>query len=177
MSRVGKKPVLIPAAVTVSHNAGNVEVKGPKGNLSRIFPNNVNIAIVDNSVVVTPVDDSKHSLAMWGTTRNLINNMVIGVSVGFTQILDIIGVGFKAATDGKILTISLGYSHEIKYIIPSGIAIKMGKPTEIEISGADKEEVGKVSADIIKLRKHDPYKGKGIRKRGAYVLRKEGKKK
>lgn len=178
MSRVGKAPVAIPSGVTVTVGAGEVAVKGSKGELKYKTSSEVSVEVKDGKVVVTPRDKrNKRSRTLWGTTRNRINSMVDGVSKGFTVRMEIQGVGFRAAADKNYLTMALGYSHEIKYAIPAGIEIKCEKPTNIAVSGFDKALVGQVAAEIRALRKPEPYKGKGIRYENEYVRQKEGKKK
>jgi len=178
MSRVGKAPVAIPSGVTVTVGTGEVSVKGAKGELKMKTSPEVNIEVKDSNVLVLPRDKaSKRSRTFWGTTRNQINNMVIGVSDGYTVRLEIQGVGFRAAADKQYLTLALGFSHEIKYAIPEGIEIKCEKPTSVAVSGFDKKLVGQVAAEIRELRKPEPYKGKGVRYEDEYVRIKEGKKK
>jgi len=178
MSRVGKLPVAIPSGVTVNVIGGDVAVKGAKAELKQSFGSEVSIEVKDGKVIVLPRDkNSKRSRAVWGMSRNIIRNMVEGVSKGFTRKLEINGVVFRAASDKHYLTLSLGYSHEIKYAIPAGIEIKCEKPTLVAISGFDKRLVGQVAAEIRALRKPEPYKGKGVRYEGEYVRQKEGKKK
>lgn len=177
MSRVGKNPVEIPSGVNVTVKDGMVTVKGSKGELKQSYTQEVTIEAKDNQVVVTPKAKDGRSRAMWGLYRALINNMVKGVTEGFTKKLEIQGVGYRSAVDNKFLTINLGFSHEIKYSIPEGIDIKCEKPTLIAISGISKELVGQVAAEIRALRKPEPYKGKGVRYEGEYVRQKEGKKK
>lgn len=178
MSRVGKQPVAIPSGVTVTVASGEVAVKGGKGELKTKLSPEVTVEVADGRVIVLPVNkEDKRSRAMWGTTRNQVNNMVEGVSKGFSVKLEIQGVGFRAAADKNYLTLSLGFSHEIKFAIPTGIAIACPKPTEIIVSGFDKRLVGQVAAEIRSLRKPEPYKGKGVRYEGEYVRQKEGKKK
>ncbi|MEZ5690589.1 MAG: 50S ribosomal protein L6 [Rickettsiales bacterium] len=178
MSRVGKHPVVIPSGVTVTVDAGEIAVKGAKGELKAPVSSSVNVTVDDGKVIVLPVNKSdKHSRAMWGTTRSQLNNMVDGVSKGFTVELEIQGVGFRAAADKNYLTLSLGFSHEIKYAIPEGISIVCEKPTSVAISGFDKRLIGQVAAEIRALRKPEPYKGKGVRKKGEFVRKLEGKKK
>lgn len=178
MSRVGKQPVAIPSGVTVNVSGLEVAVKGAKTELKHRLAPEVTVEVKDGKVWVLPKNKKdQRSRAMWGTSRNVINNMVTGVSKGFTQRLEINGVGFRASVDKGMLTIALGYSHEIKYAIPAGIEIKAEKPTLIVVSGADKNVVGQVSAEIRALRKPEPYKGKGVRYEGEYVRQKEGKKK
>lgn len=178
MSRVGKAPVAIPSGVTVNVNGLDIAVKGKNGELKQKLSPDVTVEVKDGNVIILPIDkDSQRARAMWGTYRNVIRNMVEGVSAGFTTKLEINGVGYRAAVDKNYLTIALGFSHEIKYAIPAGIEIKCEKPTSIAISGADKRMVGQVASEIRALRKPEPYKGKGVRYENEYVRRKEGKKK
>ncbi|MDX2112750.1 MAG: 50S ribosomal protein L6 [Alphaproteobacteria bacterium] len=178
MSRVGKAPVAIPSGVTVSVNPSEITVKGAKGEMKYKTSPEVSVEVKDGKVLVLPRDkNNKRSRTFWGTTRNQINNMVEGVSKGFTVKMEILGVGYRAAADKNYLTMALGYSHEIKYAIPAGIEIKCEKPTSIAVSGFDKKLVGQVAAEIRALRKPEPYKGKGIRYENEYVRKKEGKKK
>lgn len=178
MSRVGKKPVAIPSGVTVSVSASEIAVKGSKGELKVQLSPEVSVEVKDGKVIVEPVNKANpRSRAMWGTIRNRVNNMVEGVSKGYTTRLEIQGVGYRAAADKNFLTLALGYSHEIKYAIPAGITIACEKPTSIAISGSDKVLVGQTAAEIRALRKPEPYKGKGVRYEGEYVRQKEGKKK
>lgn len=178
MSRVGKLPVAIPQGVTVTVSGHDIAVKGAKGEMKFRSSPEVTVSVADGKVLVKPRDkkDSR-SRTMWGTTRNQLSNMVTGVSAGFTTRMEIQGVGFRASADKNYLTISLGFSHEIKYAIPAGIEIKAEKPTTLAISGFDKKLVGQVAAEIRELRKPEPYKGKGVRYEGEYVRQKEGKKK
>lgn len=177
MSRVGKLPVAIPQGVTVTVNGQDVAVKGGKGELKTKVAPEVTVEVKDGKVWVRPISKATRARTMWGTYRNQINNMVEGVSKGFTVRLEIQGVGYRAAADKNFLTLALGFSHEIKYAIPAGIEIKCEKPTSIAITGHDKALVGQIAAEIRKLRKPEPYKGKGVRKEGEYVRQKEGKKK
>lgn len=177
MSRVGKAPVSIPEGVKVEINGSVVNTTGKMGKLSTTFPPEVKLVNSGASITVEPVNDNKRSRAMWGLSRTLLNNMVVGVSEGFEKKLEIIGVGYKAAVEDKYLTLNLGYSHDVKLEIPEGITIKAIKPTLLSIAGHDKQRVGEVAALIIKQRPPEPYKGKGIRHEGAKVRRKEGKKK
>ena len=164
--------------MTVTVNAGEVVVKGGKGEIKYKTSPEVSVEVKDGKVLVLPRDKSDmRSRTFWGTTRNRISNMVTGVSAGYTVRMEIQGVGFRAAADKNYLTMALGYSHEIKYAIPAGIEIKCETPTSIAVSGFDKELVGQVAAEIRALRKPEPYKGKGIRYENEYVRRKEGKKK
>jgi len=177
MSRVGKKPIAIPSGVTVTVNGRDVAVKGAKGELKTRLASEVTVEVKDGKAWVKPVSKETRARTMWGTSRNVLNNMVAGVSKGFTVRLEIQGVGFRAAADKNYLSMSLGFSHEIKFAIPAGIEIKCEKPTSITITGFDKKLVGEIAAEIRALRKPEPYKGKGVRKEGEYVRQKEGKKK
>ncbi len=177
MSRMGKKPVAILEGVNVSFQDQTVTAKGPKGELSMTITGDVNISIDDGFVNVTPANDTKRARAMWGTTRSNIDNLVIGVKEGFSKTLEITGVGFKAAVQKNSLRMSLGFSHEVVIIIPEGLDVKCPKPTIIEIAGANKQQVGEMAAQIRRLRKPEPYKGKGVKYMGEEIRRKEGKKK
>ncbi|MFQ5958404.1 MAG: 50S ribosomal protein L6 [Alphaproteobacteria bacterium] len=177
MSRVGKHPVAIPGGVEVALAGQAVTVKGKLGELSATLPPEVEVAIEDNNVWVRPRSDSARAHAMWGTSRSMVNNMVTGVSEGFKIDLEISGVGYRAASDGKELTLQLGFSHDIHYPIPEGIKIACERPTMISVSGADRQRVGQVAAEIRAYRKPEPYKGKGIKYAGERIRRKEGKKK
>jgi len=177
MSRLGKLPVEIPASVSVAIADDHVQIKGPKGELKTLITGDVNVTFDDGKVWVKPANDSKRSRAMWGTVRSNVKNVVQGVTDGFVKQLEINGVGFRSAVAGNVLTLFLGFSHEIKYIVPAGIEVKCEKPTLIVISGSCKQKVGQVAAEIRALRKPEPYKGKGVRYVGEYVRMKEGKKK
>ena len=178
MSRVGKYPVTIPAGVTVVINDNTVTAKGKLGELSCSFDaSHVAAKLEENAVRVSPLSDSKQSRALWGTTRANINTMIKGVSEGFTRNLELLGVGYKARVEGTKLILSLGYSHDVIFPAPEGVKIACPSATNISISGADKQLVGQVAAEIREFRKPEPYKGKGIRKEGEYVRRKAGKKK
>jgi large subunit ribosomal protein L6 len=177
MSRIGKLPITLPAGTKADFLNNSVKISGKLGELKLNYVNDVIIDQQDNVISIKPANDSKKAKAMWGLTRSLIFNMVKGVTEGFVQRLEVNGVGYRCAVDGKILTLFLGFSHEIKYAIPEGIDIKCEKPTLLVVSGADKQKVGQVSAVIRKLRKPEPYKGKGIKYESEKVLRKEGKKK
>jgi len=177
MSRVGKQPVAIPSGVTVSVNGSDLAVKGAKGEMKIRLAPEVTVEVKDGKAWVHPVSKATRARTMWGTYRNQLNNMVKGVSAGYTVKLEIQGVGFRASADKNYLTMALGFSHEIKFAIPAGIEIKCEKPTSISISGFDKKLIGQVAAEIRSLRKPEPYKGKGVRKVGEYVRTKEGKKK
>ncbi|RYE58288.1 MAG: 50S ribosomal protein L6 [Rhizobiaceae bacterium] len=177
MSRTGKKPIVPVSGVTVTINDRTVTAKGPKGEQSLTLMDIVNAKQTDDGIVVEPANDTKEARAAWGTTRALINNMVVGVEKGFEKKLQIQGVGYRAAMQGKDLKLSLGFSHEVVYETPKGITIATPTQTEVTISGADKQQVGQVAANIRAYRKPEPYKGKGVRYVGEYIARKEGKKK
>jgi large subunit ribosomal protein L6 len=177
MSRVGKKPVPVPSGVTANVNGQNVAVKGAKGELSFVVPEEVVVALDGGEIKVDPRDESKRARAMWGMSRAMINNLVAGVSKGFERKLEITGVGYKAAVVGKNVQLSLGYSHDVHYPIPAGVAITTPKPTEIAIVGIDKRQIGQIAAEIRALRPPEPYKGKGVKYAGEFIFRKEGKKK
>ncbi len=177
MSRIGKKPVAIPAGVTASMNDGVLWVKGPKGELSMPMVDEVLYALEDGAVSVTPANKSTKSRSFWGMQRTLVQNLIDGVSQGFQKVLEINGVGYRANVQGQILKLQLGFSHDVDFAIPEGIDIKTPDNTTVEISGMDKQKVGQVAAEIRRWRKPEPYKGKGIKYRGEYIFRKEGKKK
>lgn len=177
MSRVGKNPVKVPSGVTVNVSGQEVTAKGKLGQLNMVFGPDVALSLEGDNVWVKPRDQSKRSRMMWGMARNMVNNMVNGVATGYTVNLDINGVGYRAAVQGKKLNMQLGYSHDISYAIPDGITIKCDKPTAISITGADRQKVGQVAAEIRGYRKPEPYKGKGIKYDNETILRKEGKKK
>ena len=177
MSRVGKKPVAVPAGVTASVTGQHVKVKGSKGELFFDVPPEVIVAMDGGMITVTPKAQDNRSRAMWGTSRAQVQNLMLGVTQGFEKKLEITGVGYKAAVQGKILKLSLGYSHDIDYEIPAGVSIVTPKPTEINISGIDKQVVGQTAAEIRDYRGPEPYKGKGVRYAGEFIFRKEGKKK
>jgi large subunit ribosomal protein L6 len=175
MSRIGKHPVRIPAGVEVSLDGQTVSVKGKLGQLSQSLP--AEVARENGVIAVRPRGDGKRARAMWGLARTLVANMVEGVSKGFTRKLVISGVGYRAAVDGKILNLQLGYSHDIKYAVPADIQVACETPTAIAITGADRQRVGQIAAELRSFRKPEPYKGKGIRYDDEVILRKEGKKK
>jgi large subunit ribosomal protein L6 len=178
MSRVGKKPIAAVKGVDIKVAGGQVTVKGPKGELTMILSDEVSVKVDNGEVNIEARNPSERkSKAMWGTTRANIQNMIVGVTTGFTKDLELQGVGYRAALKGKDLELSLGYSHPVVYKAPAGITFASAKPTEIKISGADKQTVGQVAAEIRAWRPPEPYKGKGVRKVGEYVRRKEGKKK
>lgn len=176
MSRIGKLPVSVPAGVEVSINGNEVTVKGPKGELTRSFYSALTIEQAeDNSIVVSRPDDERESRAQHGLTRTLINNMVIGVSEGYSKTLELVGVGYRAAVKGDKLEMNLGFSHPVIVEKPEGINFECPDQAKIVVSGIDKQQVGQVAADIRKWRKPEPYKGKGIRYQGEHIRRKEGK--
>lgn len=177
MSRIGKKPVAVPAGVTAKVDGQAVAVKGSKGELRFVVPEDVVVKFEDNAIKVDPRDETKRARAMWGMSRSMIANLITGVTDGFTKKLDITGVGYKAAVVGKNLQLSLGYSHDVTYAIPAGVTIVTPKPTEISITGSDKRQVGQVAAEIRAYRGPEPYKGKGVRYSDEFIFRKEGKKK
>src|SRR5438105_2597606 len=177
MSRVGKKPVPIPAGVTANVDGQLFKVKGPKGALQLQLHQDVAAKLEGSEIKVAPVDDSKRARAMWGTYRALVANLIEGVTRGFEHKLEISGVGYRAQLQGKILQIQLGFSHDIAYPVPEGITITVPKPTEILISGIDQQKVGQVAAEIRAFRPPEPYKAKGVKYAKEYIFRKEGKKK
>ena len=179
MSRIGKKPVPVPAGVTANLEGQTLSVKGPKGTLTMTMLDDlVSTRIEDGQISVTPVNaTSQRSRAAWGMQRTNVSNLVTGVTEGFTKVLEITGVGYRAAAQGKNLKLQLGYSHDVMYAIPEGIDVKTPDPNTVEISGIDKQKVGQVAAEIRRWRKPEPYKGKGIKYRGEFIFRKEGKKK
>jgi large subunit ribosomal protein L6 len=177
MSRVGKKPVPVPAGVTATVTGQDVKMKGGKGELAFTVPDEVSVAMANGEISVQPKGLDKRSRAMWGMSRAQIANLVTGVTNGFEKKLEINGVGYKAAVQGKVLKLSLGYSHDIDYEIPAGIAIVTPRPTEIIVSGIDKQQVGQTAAEIREYRGPEPYKGKGVKYAGEFIFRKEGKKK
>lgn len=177
MSRIGKYPVEVPKGVEVAIANDVLTAKGGKGTLTVPLHESVTVSQEDGKVVVAPRDESQRSRTMWGTMRSLINNAVVGASEGFTVRLEINGVGYRAAVQGNTLNLQLGYSHDINYPIPEGIAIRCERPTLIEVSGASKQQVGQVASEIRAYRPPEPYKGKGIKYEGEMIVRKEGKKK
>ena len=178
MSRIGRMPIAVPAGVTVEIAENNkVTVKGPKGTLERVLPAEMDIKMEGSEIVVSRPNDLKKMKSLHGLTRTLIHNMVIGVTEGYEKKLEINGVGYRAQKQGKKLVLSLGYSHPVEMEAPAGITIEVPAPNKIVVSGADKEVVGAVAADIRKWRKPEPYKGKGVKYVGEYIRRKEGKKK
>jgi large subunit ribosomal protein L6 len=177
MSRIGKKAIAIPSGVTASVEGQTVKMKGPKGALQLVVPDEIEVKMDKGSIKVDPRTETKRARAMWGTSRTLVANLVAGVTKGFENKLEITGVGYRATIQGKNLQIALGYSHDVIFPIPEGIAIVTPKPTEIVITGIDKQKVGQVAAEIRGFRPPEPYKGKGVRYAGEYIFRKEGKKK
>jgi len=177
MSRIGKKPVVIPNGVTADIANGTLSVKGPKGTLTMGLSELVTYNLDDGSISVQPANDSKAARSHWGMQRTLVSNLVEGVTQGFTKVLEIKGVGYRANAQGKNLKLQLGYSHDVDIAVPEGIEIKTPDNTTVEISGIDKQKVGQIAAEIRRWRKPEPYKGKGIKYRGEFIFRKEGKKK
>ncbi|MDT8758689.1 50S ribosomal protein L6 [Sphingomonas psychrotolerans] len=177
MSRIGKKPVTVPAGVTASIDGGVLNVKGPKGTLSLQLRDEIKYEVQDGGISVQPANDTKAARAFWGMQRTLVQNLVTGVTEGFTKKLLITGVGYRAASQGKVLKLQLGYSHDVNIDVPEGIEIKTPDQTTVEISGIDKQKVGQIAAEIRRWRKPEPYKGKGIKYDGEFIFRKEGKKK
>ena len=176
MSRIGNKLITIPAGVTVEVADGNeVTVKGPKGTLTRTFSTMMDIQVADGVVTVKRPNDAKHTKQLHGTTRALINNMVVGVSEGYAKELELVGIGFRAAVKGNKLTMQVGYSHASELEIPEGLTVTCGSATDVKVEGIDKQLVGEFAADIRAVRKPEPYKGKGIRYKGEHIRRKEGK--
>ena len=176
MSRIGNRELTIPAGVTVTNEDGIVTVKGPKGELSLKLNKNIDVKVDGEIIKVTRNSDIKTTKQMHGTTNSLINNMIIGVSKGYEKGLEIIGVGYRFNPKGKVLEVNAGYSHKVQLDVPEGITVDANSATEITVKGIDKEAVGKFAAEIREVRKPEPYKGKGIRYKGEYVRRKEGKK-
>jgi len=177
MSRIGKRPVDLPGGVTAALSGQTLEVKGPKGIRSFTATDDVDLRIEENIVRIVPRGSSKRARQQWGMTRTQVANLVTGVTEGFKKELEITGVGYRAQIQGKVLKLALGYSHDVEYAIPDGVEIACAKPTEIAISGIDQQQVGQVAAEIRAWRKPEPYKGKGVRYKGEYIFRKEGKKK
>ena len=177
MSRIGKRPVAIPDGVTAQIENGTLSVKGPKGTLTMGTDDLVEYKLDDGAIAVTPANDSQAARAHWGMQRTLVSNLVEGVTEGFTKVLQITGVGYRAQAQGRKLKLQLGYSHDVDLDVPQGVEVKTPDQTTVEISGIDKQAVGQFAAEIRRWRKPEPYKGKGIKYRGEYVFRKEGKKK
>ena len=177
MSRIGKKPIAIPGGVTATTGEGTLTVKGPKGTLTMAMLDDVIYNVGEGEILVEPVSASQQARSAWGLQRTMVQNLVTGVTDGFTKVLEISGVGYRAAAQGNNLRLQLGYSHDVNYAVPEGIDITTPDANTVEISGIDKQKVGQVAAEIRRWRKPEPYKGKGIKYRGEYVFRKEGKKK
>jgi large subunit ribosomal protein L6 len=177
MSRIGKKPVAIPSGVTANIENGTLSVKGPKGTLTLGLSDFIDYKVEGDQISVMPANDSKEARSYWGMQRTLVSNLVEGVTQGFTKVLEITGVGYRAAAQGNKLKLQLGYSHDVDLDVPQGVEVKTPDQTTIEISGTDKQAVGQFAAEIRRWRKPEPYKGKGIKYRGEYIFRKEGKKK
>ena len=177
MSRIGKRPVPLPAGVTATTEGQILSVKGPKGQLQMQMRDEISYEIGDDGILVKPGNDTKQARAFWGMQRTLVDNLVTGVTEGFSKTLEITGVGYRAAAQGRNLRLQLGYSHDVNFPVPEGVEVKTPDANTIEISGIDKQKVGQVAAEIRRWRKPEPYKGKGIKYRGEYIFRKEGKKK
>jgi large subunit ribosomal protein L6 len=177
MSRIGKKAVALPGGVSAAIEAGQLAVKGPKGTLAMPLADDIAYEVQEGAISVQPANATKRARAFWGMQRTLVQNLVTGVTDGFTKVLEITGVGYRANAQGRMLKLQLGYSHDVDYAIPDGIEIKTPDNTTIEITGIDKQKVGQVAAEIRRWRKPEPYKGKGIKYRGEFIFRKEGKKK
>ncbi|MGA7457011.1 MAG: 50S ribosomal protein L6 [Methyloceanibacter sp.] len=177
MSRIGKKPVMVPGNVTAAVNGQEVKIKGPKGELKHVLVDDIIAKLDQGGIAVTMREDTPNARAMWGMSRTLVANLIAGVTEGFTKKLEITGVGYRAAVQGANVQLQLGYSHDVAYPIPQGIQIVCPKPTEIVITGIDRQKVGQVAAELRRFRPPEPYKGKGIKYAGEFILRKEGKKK
>ncbi len=177
MSRIGKKAVAIPSGVTASIENGTLSVKGPKGTLTMGLSEHISYTVEGDEIQVKPANDTKLARSFWGMHRTLVSNLVEGVTEGFTKTLEISGVGYRAKAQGKSLKLELGFSHDVNIDVPEGLEVKTPDQTTVEISGMDKQAVGQLAAEIRRWRKPEPYKGKGIKYRGEYVFRKEGKKK
>lgn len=177
MSRIGKKPVVVPSGVEVKIDGQTVKAKGSKGELSVTLVDDVTVEITDDGVVVSPVGESKRARSMWGMSRTLVQNIFVGVSEGYKKELEINGVGYRAAMKGNSLSLQLGLSHDVNYDLPEGIKVECPSQTEIVVSGIEKQVVGQVAAEIRSYRPPEPYKGKGIKYKDEYIFRKEGKKK
>jgi large subunit ribosomal protein L6 len=177
MSRIGKKPVELPKGVSATVSGQSVEVKGPKGTRSFTATDDVTITLEGNEIVVKPRGTSKRARQQWGMVRSMVENLTIGVTTGFKKEMEIQGVGYRAAMAGNVLKLSLGYSHEVNFEVPAGVTVATPKQTEIVVEGIDQQLVGQVAANIREWRQPEPYKGKGIRYKGEFIFRKEGKKK
>jgi large subunit ribosomal protein L6 len=177
MSRIGKRPVPLPSGVSASTEGRTLTVKGAKGALELQMRDEIRYDISDDGISVVPANDTKAARAFWGMQRTLVQNLVTGVSEGFSKVLEISGVGYRAQAQGRNLRLQLGYSHDVNFPVPEGVEVKTPDQNTVEISGIDKQKVGQVAAEIRRWRKPEPYKGKGIKYRGEYIFRKEGKKK
>jgi large subunit ribosomal protein L6 len=177
MSRIGKRPVPLPSGVSASTEGQTLTVKGPKGSLHLQMRDEIRYDISGEGISVVPANDTKAARAFWGMQRTLVQNLVTGVSEGFSKVLEINGVGYRAQAQGRNLRLQLGYSHDVNFPVPEGVEVKTPDANTVEISGIDKQKVGQVAAEIRRWRKPEPYKGKGIKYRGEYIFRKEGKKK
>jgi large subunit ribosomal protein L6 len=177
MSRIGNKAVAIPSGVTANVEGQTVKIKGPKGAMQVVVHDDVTVKMDKGAIKLDPRVETKRARSQWGTSRTLVNNLIAGVTKGFEEKLEIVGVGFRAAVQGKTLNLQLGFSHDVNFAIPQGIAIATPKPTEIVVTGTDKQHVGQVAAEIRGFRPPEPYKGKGVKYAGEYIFRKEGKKK
>lgn len=177
MSRIGKRPVALPSGVSASTEGAILSVKGPKGTLQLQMRDEISYDISEEGINVKPANPSQAARAFWGMQRTLVQNLVTGVTEGFTKTLEITGVGYRAQAQGKNLRLQLGFSHDINFPVPEGVEVKTPDQNTVEISGIDKQKVGQVAAEIRRWRKPEPYKGKGIKYRGEYIFRKEGKKK
>jgi large subunit ribosomal protein L6 len=175
MSRIGKAPITVPSGVDVTIAGGTVTVKGPGGTLSRPIPGSISVRQDEGTLLVERPDDERENRSLHGLTRTLVNNLVVGVTTGFTKELEIVGVGYRAQAQGAGLELALGFSHPVRIAAPDGIEFEVPVPTRIIVRGIDKEQVGQVAADIRKIRKPEPYKGKGVRYAGEYIQRKAGK--
>jgi large subunit ribosomal protein L6 len=177
MSRIGNKAVAVPSGITANVEGQTVKVKGPKGALSVVLPDEVAVKLDGGQIKVDPRNETKRARSQWGTSRTLIANLIAGVTKGFEERLEINGVGYRAAVQGKNLQLALGYSHDVVYPIPEGITIATPRPVEIVVTGSDRQKVGQVAAEIRKFRPPEPYKGKGVKYADERIFRKEGKKK
>jgi large subunit ribosomal protein L6 len=177
MSRIGKKPVQVPAGITATIDGQKVTVKGPKGELFFVANDDIGLKLEDNAIVVTPLNNGKEARSKWGMSRTMVENILTGVNTGYERKLEINGVGYRAALQGKNLQLALGFSHDVVYEPPVGITIAVPKPTEIVVTGINKQQVGQVAAEIRDYRGPEPYKGKGVKYAGERIIRKEGKKK
>jgi len=177
MSRIGKKPVVVPSGVNANIDNGTLTVKGPKGTLTLGLADDIAYEVKEGEISVLPANDTRRARAYWGMQRTLVSNLVQGVTEGYTVVLEITGVGYRAMAQGRNLKLQLGFSHDVDLDIPEGVEVKTPDQTTIEVSGIDKQKVGQFAAEIRRWRKPEPYKGKGIKYRGEYIFRKEGKKK